>query len=92
MVWEHRADLKPHLVLVATDEAFHLDDRTLAVFQAAMDEYIDLKIEQSAAGHHVYRSPDAAVSSHGHAGFGRCRTHDAHDPRLGLIDHGQPLH
>ena len=32
MVWERRADLKPRLVLVATDEAFHLDDRTLAVF------------------------------------------------------------
>ena len=32
IVWERRADLKPHLVLVATDEAFHLDDRTLAVF------------------------------------------------------------
>ena len=32
MLWERRVDLKPHLVLVATDESFHLEDRTLAVF------------------------------------------------------------
>jgi HEAT repeat protein/tetratricopeptide repeat protein len=36
MLWERRAHLKPHLVQVATDESFHLEDRTLAVFLLGM--------------------------------------------------------